>query len=197
VAVVAPASGVVVRRAVTQGDRAEAGAAVLDLADLSRVWVLASVYEHDIPFVKSGQKATMALPYSPGVDFEGLVTFVYPTLDPATRTVQVRLEFPNPDLALKPEMFAEVRLEADLGERVAVPDSAVIETGTRSVVFVDEGEGLFEPRELRIGLRLADLYEVLDGVTPGERIVVSGNFLVDSESRLKAALAAMSAGEAP
>lgn len=191
VSVVAPASGVVLRRGVTLGDRVEAGSALFDLADLSRVWMIASVYEYELPFVKTGQTATMTLPYLPGVTREGRVTFVYPTLDPTTRTAQVRLEFANTDLALKPEMFAEVALHADLGPRLAVPESAVLDSGTRSVVFVDAGDGLLEPREIQVGMRLAESWEVLGGLAAGERVLTSGNFLVDSESKLKAALAAM------
>jgi RND family efflux transporter MFP subunit len=136
----------------------------------------------------------MTLSYLPGKTFEGRVSLIYPTLDPATRTVQVRLEFANPAMELRPEMYAEVELQADLGERLSVPASAVLETGTRAVVFVDRDDGVFEPREVEIGLRLAETYEVLSGLQEGEKVLTSGNFFVDSESKLKAALAAM-AGE--
>jgi len=190
----APISGYVLKRNVTQGERIEPGTTLLDVADLSKVWAIASVYEYELPFIQVGQSATLSLSYVPGKTIEGRVAFIYPTLEAATRTVQVRVELPNPGLALKPEMYAEARLEADLGPRLAVPDSAVIESGTRSIVFVDRGEGLFEPREVRIGLRLEDTYEVLGGLTEGERILTSGNFFVDSESRLKASLAAMARG---
>jgi Cu(I)/Ag(I) efflux system membrane fusion protein len=137
----------------------------------------------------------MRLSYLPGRAFEGRVSLVYPVLAAATRTAQVRLEFDNPAMVLKPDMYAEVELSGELGERLAVPDTAVMDTGARSVVFVDKGDGFFEPREVRIGLRLPDLYEVLDGLAEGERVLTSANFYVDSESRLKAALAAM--GEKP
>ena len=186
----APISGTVLRRNVTQGERIEPETTLLDIADLSRVWVIGSVYEYELPFVREGQRATMALSYVPGRSFEGRVTLVYPTLDAATRTAQVRLEFPNPSGELKPDMYAEVGLEADLGERLGVPASAVIETGARSVVFVDGGEGFFEPREITIGLRLPDTYEVLSGLREGEMVLTSGNFFVDSESKLKSALEA-------
>jgi multidrug efflux pump subunit AcrA (membrane-fusion protein) len=132
----------------------------------------------------------MTLSYLPGRTFEGRITFIYPTLSEATRTVKVRLEFSNPDFALKPEMYAQVEIRSDLGERLSVPESAVISTGTRDIAFVDRGEGYFEPRELKVGMRLADRFEVLDGVAEGEQVLTSGNFLVDSESKLKAALAA-------
>ncbi len=193
----APISGYIIRRNVTQGERIEPGTMLLDVADLSRVWVLASIYEYELPFVRTGQKAAMTLAYFPGRTFEGRVGLIYPTLDAATRTVQVRLEFANPRLELKPEMYAEVLIEAEMGEGLTVPDSAVIETGTRSIVFVDQGGGLFEPREVEVGVRLPDRYQILKGLEEGEKVLTSGNFFVDSESKLKAALAATTRGAPP
>ncbi len=190
----APSSGIIVKRNVTHGERIGPETALLDLVDLSTVWAIASVYEYELPFVQLGQRATMALTYLPGKTFEGRVSLIYPALDPATRTAQVRVEFPNPRLELKPDMYADVVLEADLGERLSVPPSAVIDTGVRSLVFVDQGEGLLEPREVRIGLRTDEAYEVLSGLAEGEKLVTSGNFLIDSESKLKAALAALPQG---
>ena len=190
VTVYAHGSGVVTARNVTEGERIEAGTNVLDVAELSKVWVLASVYEYELPYVQLGQRATMRLSYLPGRTFTGTVSLVYPALEAATRTAQVRLEFDNPGLLLKPEMYAEVELSADLGERVSVPEAAILETGTRSLAFVEREPGVFEPREVRIGARLSDRYEVLSGLLPGETVVVSGNFLIDSESKLKAALEA-------
>jgi Cu(I)/Ag(I) efflux system membrane fusion protein len=196
VTIYAPISGVITARNVAQGQKIASGMDLLEVVDLTRVWALASVYEYELPFVRVGQAATMTLSYIPGIHFDGTVSFIYPTVDPQTRTIQVRVEVPNPGLELKPDMFADVVLHADLGERLAVPDSAVLDTGTRSVAFVETGPGVFEPRELKIGLRLEDEYEVLEGLSEGEHIVVSGNFLIDSESKLKAALAGMSsAGE--
>jgi multidrug efflux pump subunit AcrA (membrane-fusion protein) len=186
----APISGNIITRNVTQGDRIEPGTKLLDIAELSRVWVLADVYEYELPFVHVGQAATMTLSYVPGRAFDGRITLIYPTLSETTRTVKVRLEFPNPDFTLKPEMYAQVEIHADLGVRLSVPESAVISTGTRDIAFVDRGEGSFEPRELKLGVRLPDRFEVLDGLAAGETVVISGNFLVDSESKLKAALAA-------
>lgn len=193
----APATGVVLRREVTEGERVEVGTTLLDIADLSRVWVIASVYEMDLPFVKSGQKATMRLPYDPGTSLEGRVALIYPVLDAPTRTAQVRLEFPNPNGALKPDMYAEVELHADLGTRLSVPDEAVLESGERAIVFVETGDGAFDPREVRLGLRLSDRSEILSGLEEGERILTSGQFYVDSESKLKAALAAAGRDAAP
>ena len=187
----APVGGTILTRSVTQGDRIEPGTKLLEIAELSRVWVLADVYEYELPFVQLGQPATMTLSYLPGRTFEGRISFIYPTLSEATRTVKVRLEFPNADFALKPEMYAQVEIHADLGERLTVPESAVISTGVRDIAFVDRGDGTFEPRALTLGLRLPDRFEVLGGVAEGETVLTSGNFLVDSESKLKAALAAV------
>jgi Cu(I)/Ag(I) efflux system membrane fusion protein len=192
----APISGVILRREVTEGERVEAGTTLLEIADLSRVWVMASVYEYELPFVHEGQRATTTLSYLPGREFGGRVSLVYPMLDAATRTAQVRIEVANPAMELRPDMYAEVELQADLGERLSIPPSAVIETGTRAIVFVDRADGALEPREIGVGLRLADAYEVLSGLEEGERIVTSGNFLVDSESKLRAALASIAPASA-
>lgn len=186
----APISGHIITRYVTQGDRIEPGTKLLDIAELSGVWVLADVYEYELPFIRLGQVATMTLSYVPDRTFEGHITLIYPTLSETTRTVKVRLEFPNPDFTLKPEMYAQVEIHSDLGEKLTVPESAVVSTGTRDIAFVDRGEGYFEPRELKLGIRLPDRFEVIEGLAEGEPVLISGNFLVDSESKLKAALAA-------
>ena len=193
--VFAPSSGTLLARSVTQGQRVDPEMPLLELGDLTRVWVLASVYEYELPFVREGQEAVTTLPYLPGKQLRGVVTKVYPVLDAASRSVQVRLEFPNPDLALKPDMFAEVLLSSDLGERLSVPVGAVMETGTRSIVFVEKEDGLFEPREVAVGSRMPDAFEIVSGLEAGERVLTSGNFFVDSESKLAAALAAMAAHE--
>ena len=185
----APISGTVLERMVTQGQRVEPETPLLKLADLSRVWVLASVFEHESPFVRVGQRAEIRLAQAP-TPLAGRIGFVYPVLDATTRSLQVRIELDNPGRTLKPEMFVDVGLEADLGTRLAVPASAVMETGTRQVVFVDKGDGRFEPREVRTGLRLPDVYEILDGLSEGERVVTSANFFIDSESKLESAMAA-------
>jgi RND family efflux transporter MFP subunit len=189
----APISGHVLQRNVTQGQKIGPDTTLLDIADLSRVWVIASVYEYELPFVKSGQAAVMTLSYIPGKTYLGRVGLIYPVLEEATRTVQVRLEFANPDLELKPEMYAQVEIQSDLGERIGVPGTAVLSSGSRDIVFVAQGDGYFEPREVRIGLRLPDVVEIVEGLSEGETVVTSGNFLVDSESKLKAALEAAAA----
>jgi len=183
-----PATGHIIERMVNHGEKIDPGTTVLDITDLSHVWVQADVYEYELPFVKVGQKATMTLSYLRGRTFSGKVTFIHPFLSEDTRTVKVRLEFDNPDMTLRPEMFAKVSLEAAGGEGLVVPTSAIVGTGSRDIVFVDLGEGHFEPRVVTLGTRLADDTEILSGLTEGERVVASGNFLIDSESRLKSAL---------
>ena len=192
ITIYAHSTGVVTERKVTEGERIEAGTTLLDLVDLSHVWVLASLYEYELPHVREGATATVRLSYVPGRAFTGTVAFVYPTLQAASRTAQVRVELANPDLVLKPDMYADVELVASLGEKLAVPESAVMETGTRSLVFVERQPGVFEPREVRLGARLGQRYEVLSGLAEGEIVVTSGNFLIDSESKLGAALATTS-----
>jgi membrane fusion protein, copper/silver efflux system len=192
----APITGHIIARKVSHGERIEPDTPLLDIADLSRIWVIASVYEYELPFVRAGQPATMTLAYIPGKIYRGRVALVYPVLEGTTRTAQVRLEFDNPDLALKPEMYAHVELESDLGDRLTVPESAVLSTGSRDIVFVAQGEGYFEPREVQVGLRLPDAVEILQGLAEGETVLASGNFFVDSESKLKAALQATTGARA-
>lgn len=168
---------------------------VLVLADLSAIWVLADVYEYELSLVKEGQKATLELPYYPGETFNGKVMYIYPTIEPSTRTAKVRFEFPNPDNKLKPGMYVNVRLENNMGEKLSVPEDSVIDTGERKLVFVAKVDGYFEPREIKVGQRAEGHYEVIDGVQEGERVVRSAVFLIDSESRLKAALQSFGSGK--
>jgi Cu(I)/Ag(I) efflux system membrane fusion protein len=160
------------------------------IADLSSVWVYADVYEYELPWVKVGQRGTVELSYLPGVSFEGEVTFVYPFLDPKTRTARVRVELSNADLLLKPDMFANVTIETEVHpDVVAVPEEAVIRSGKRSLVIIDLGKGRFAPREVQVGLDSGDGWlEVKKGLEAGERTVVSSQFLIDSESKLQAAV---------
>ena len=195
VTVFSPISGYVIARNVTHGEKISPDTALFDIANLARIWVMASVYEYELPFVQPGQAATTTLASLPGEPLSGRVDIIYPTLDEATRTAQVRLEFDNPRLQLKPGMYAEVQIRSDLGARLSIPASAVVESGTRSIVFVEQGEGYFAPREVRIGLRLPDTMEVIEGLSEGEKVVASGTFFVDSESKLKAALEAAASGQ--
>jgi RND family efflux transporter MFP subunit len=196
-AVLSPHTGTVIAKHANEGMRIEPGMQVFRIADLSRVWVLVTLYESQLPFVSERQKAVMSLPYIPGQTFEGRVVYIYPYVDTRTREVQVRLEFENPTGLLKPGMFATVELQSTLKrEAVLVPRAAVIATGTRSVAFVSLGEGKFEPRDVRIGVETGDgQVEVLEGLRPGELVVTSGQFLLDSESRVREALAKMIRGD--
>ena len=161
------------------------------VSDLSTIWAEAEVYEYEVPYVRVGQQAQMSLSYFPGKTYSGRVTYIYPTVDPQTRTVKVRLEFSNPNFALKPQMFADVGLKIDYGNQIVVPQSAVLDSGERETVFVALPGGYFEPRAVKTGVKLDEKVAVLSGLKPGETIVTSGNFLIDSESRLTSATGEM------
>jgi membrane fusion protein, copper/silver efflux system len=163
------------------------------VADLSDIWVDADIYEYEIPYVHLGQKATMQLSYDPGKTYSGRVTYIYPTVDPQTRTEKVRIEFANPNFDLKPQMFADVSIEVNYGTHVLVPAEAVLDSGSRKTVFISRGDGYFEPRQIQVGPQVDNRYIVLSGLKPGETIVRSGNFLIDSESQLSAATEDMTA----
>jgi Cu(I)/Ag(I) efflux system membrane fusion protein len=181
-----PVAGYVTAKTAVHGLRVMPGDNLYDVVDLSIVWVLADVYEVSLPFVRRGLPATMTLPYLPGRTWRGRVVFMDPTLDPATRTVKARLEFPNRNGELKPEMYAEVVIGGARARGIVVPESAVISTGERNIVFVAQGGGVFEPREVVTGGKVRDLWEIRQGVADGEQVVTGANFLLDSESKLKA-----------
>ena len=155
------------------------------VSDFSTVWVSADIFEYEVPFVKVGQHAEMQLSYYPRKTWNGHVSFIYPTVDSTTRTVKVRMEFPNPDFTLKPQMFADVDLKISYGNQVVVPQEAVLDSGQEQRVFIAKGDGYFEPHEIKTGAKLDGQVVVLSGLKAGETVVSSGNFLVDSESRLK------------
>jgi Cu(I)/Ag(I) efflux system membrane fusion protein len=191
VTVYAPGSGIVIEKDVVQGQKVMAGEALFKIADLSRVWILGEIYEYELPFIKNGQDVKVSLSYYPGESFEGKITYIYPYLKPETRTNQVRIEVANPGLKLKPEMFANIEIHVDYGTRLTVPSDAVLDAGDAKIVFVAKGDGYFEPREVKLGVKGQDMYEVLGGLSDGEEVVTSANFLIDSESSLKAALSRM------
>ncbi len=169
---------------------------VYRIADLSKIWVMVTLYEYQLPFVEAGQRAVMTLPYIPGREFEGNVIYVYTYLDEKTRQLNVRLEFDNPNGLLKPGMYANVELRGVLAaERTLAPRSAILDTGERQVAFVSLGEGRFEPRLVRLGVEMSGgMVEILDGLNPGEMIVTSGQFLLDSEAKVREGLAKMIKG---
>lgn len=187
----APISGFVLKKDAFQGMRVMPDRELYTLADLSTVWVNADIYEYELADIRIGQRATVHLSYFPGRQFAGKVSWVSPVLDEKTRTVKVRLELDNRDFILKPEMYANAEIEIDAGRKLAVPDEAVLDSGLRKIVFLDKGQGRFEPAEVKTGNRFDGYYEVLAGLSPGERILASASFLLDSESRLKEAMGAM------
>jgi RND family efflux transporter MFP subunit len=188
-----PISGVVTSRNAYEQTYVTPQTDLYDIADLSKIWVYADIFEYEAPYVHVGQAAQMQLSYMPGKTYRGKVTYVYPTLDPKTRTIKVRLEFPNPDYKLKPNMYANVKLKIDYGAQTLVPSEAVLNSGTKQVVFLAKPDGYFEPREIKIGDQFDGQTVVLAGLKPGQEIVESGNFLIDSESRLGAAMKQMMA----
>ncbi|MCX7009686.1 MAG: efflux RND transporter periplasmic adaptor subunit, partial [Kiritimatiellaeota bacterium] len=193
VPVLAPADGVVVEKMAVVGQMVEAGMRLYRLADLGLVWVQAQIYERDLAFVKLGQEATVTLSYLPDRHFRGRVTYVYPNVDEKTRTAKVRMEFHNPGYLLKPGMFAEVQLVSELEPAtLLVPEMAVLRSGEQNTVFVALDGGRFDPRAVQLGATAEDgRVQLLDGLKEGERIVTSGQFMLDSESQLREAIQKM------
>jgi RND family efflux transporter MFP subunit len=185
-----PRDGIVVEKMVVEGQMVDAGMKLYRLADLSLVWVIAQIYEQDLAFVKVGQEAVVRLSYLPDREFRGRVTYIYPTLDEKTRTAKVRMEFHNPGFFLKPGMFATVELRSELqASALLVPDIAVLRSGEKNTVFVALAGGRFEARAVTLGPRGENnFYEVLGGLQAGERVVTSGQFMLDSESQLREAI---------
>jgi RND family efflux transporter MFP subunit len=191
--IAAPISGFVIEKNIVQGQMVDAGIRLYRIADLGIVWVIAQVYEQDLPFVKLGQEAIVKVASLPDREFRGRVTFVYPTVDEKTRTAKVRLEFENPGYFLKPGMFVSAQIHAELAESaVLVPDSAVLRSGARNTVFIALEGGKFEARQVTLGVEAENNFcEVINGLTAGERVVTSGQFLLDSESQLREAIEKM------
>lgn len=199
IGVVASADGVVIDKPVQEGARINAGDALYRTADLSSMWLIAQVQEQDLGAVSPGQQATAVFVAYPGRIFTGNVDFIYPTLSPDTRTAKVRIVIPNPDGKLRAAMFANVTFGAapDTGSVLSIPTSAVIDSGSRQVVLIDRGEGRFEPRRVRLGARGDDRVQITEGLRTGDRVVVGANFLIDSESNLRAALQGFDGGATP
>lgn len=183
-----PVSGYITDREALPNKYVQPDTRLYTVADLSTVWGLAQVFQNDLGRVRIGAPATLTVDTYPGRTFSGRVDFVYPEIDPATRTARVRLVFPNPDLKLTPGMFVNVVLKIPMGRQLVIPASGVLQSGTRQIAFVDRGSGNLEPREVELGARIGDDFVVLKGLKPGEHIVTSANFLIDSESQLQAAL---------
>jgi Cu(I)/Ag(I) efflux system membrane fusion protein len=185
--VYAPASGIVLKREAVPGKYVEPGTTLYEVADLSTVWVSADIYESEVKAVALNQPASVTLTAYPGETFRGTVAYIYPMLNTEARTVRVRLELPNPGLKLKPGMFGNVRLQTEVVKTLVVPKEAVLETGLRQLVFMDRGQGRYEPASVKLGRRSQDDVEVLEGLKEGDQIVTSANFLLDAESKLTSA----------
>ncbi len=182
---VSPVDGTVIQKTAVLGMRVMPGEKLFDIADLSTVWVIADIYENELSLVGPGATARITLSSLPGREFTAPLEFVYPALAGDARTVKARFSILNPGAKLKPQMFTNVEIRVDLGRRLAVPDDAVLDTGRRQIVYVDKGEGYFEPREVRLGLRAEGYREVLSGLKAGEKVARSATFLIDSEAQLK------------
>jgi Cu(I)/Ag(I) efflux system membrane fusion protein len=192
----APRDGVVLERNAVNGMKTGSGEVLFRLADISTMWVVADVPEYELGAVKVGAEATIRVRSLPGRTFTGRVGLIYPRVSMETRTTKVRIEIANPDGVLLPDMYADVEIASGSGNSVvAVPDSAVIDTGTRQVVILDRGEGRFEPREVEVGTQGGGFTEIRNGIASGDRVVVAANFLIDAESNLKAALSGMTPAE--
>jgi RND family efflux transporter MFP subunit len=184
-----PASGYVIEKQVVKGQRVSPGMSVYRIADLSRVWIEADLYEQEIGTVRVGQQAAVTVDAYPGQEFRGRVVYIYPYMKDQTRTVGVRLELPNPGGRLKPAMYTHVHLETPLGTGIAVPSNALLDSGAQQqVVFVSEGDGYFAPRRVKVGQRLDDRVQILEGLAEGELVATNATFFIDSESQLRAAL---------
>lgn len=189
---VAPRDGIVLERMATTGMMAKPGDVLFRIADISNVWVMADVPEYDLAAVRNGAEVNVTVRSLPGRTFKGVVDLIYPQVDMQTRTTKVRIEIPNPDGVLLSNMYAEVEIEAGAPKPVvAVPNSAVIDTGDRQVVFIDKGDGKFEPKDVKLGVRGENQTEITKGVAAGDKVVVAANFLLDAESNLNSALSAM------
>ena len=190
------AEGVVIKKDVVEGMQVMPGETMYEVADLSRVWVNANVYESEIPLVSIGQEALFTLIAAPGKFFKGKITYIFPFMDPKTRTVTVRLEFANPKMELKPDMYGQAIIQTGSARQgVTISSQAVLRTGERAIVFIDLGEGRFAPREVAIGTENEGRMEILSGVKAGERVVISAQFLMDSESKLREAISKMTSGK--
>jgi len=183
-----PISGFVIEKQALKGQHVMPGMSLYKIADLSGVWVEADLYEQEIGVIRPGQRAEVTLDAYPDEEFRGRVIYIYPFVEEQTRTVKVRFELPNPGGRLKPGMYANINLEAPVGTGVIVPANALLDSGTQQIVFVSQGDGYFEPRRVKVGQRLGEAVQILDGIREGELVATGATFFIDSESQLRAAL---------
>lgn len=182
-----PVSGFVTERKAFPQASITPDTEIYTISNLSSVWALADIYENEVPYVRVGQRVTFSLSYYPGKTYSGRISFIYPTVDPQTRTVKVRVQLANPNYILKPQMFADAQVHVDYGTQIAIPREVVVDSGTEQQVFVAQAGGVFVPRKVTVGATVDDQVVILSGLKVGETVVTSGNFLIDSESRLKGA----------
>jgi len=180
-----PVSGFITEKMAVLGMKVMPGEKLFDVTDLSSLWIIADIYEYELPFVKVGQEARLILSYVADKELMSKIDYIYPILSEDTRTAKVRLTLPNPGGQLKPQMFANVEIAVDLGSRLTIPESAVIDSGEIQVVYVDLGDGAFEPREVQVGLHVDGYVEILKGLKEGEIVSTAANFLIDSEAQLR------------
>ena len=193
----APIGGTITKKEIVEGQYVSEGQDFFQIDDFSVVWMEADIYEYEISFVKLGQKVEVTTQAYPGEVFFGTVTFISPTLNPETRTLRIRAEFPNPQEKLKPEMFVNAKVKISSGKNLMVPATAVLNTGKREIVWIQVEPGVFQPKEVKTGVRAGDYYSVLEGLKDGEKVVSKAGFLLDSESQMRLGGAAMSEMETP
>lgn len=183
-----PVDGFIVNKTAIRGMYITPEMELYHIADLSRIWIIVTLYEYDVAVISVGDEAEIQLPYDPDKSFKGKISYIYPEIEIETRTAKARIELDNPDQKLKPGMFSNISLKKNLGEAIVIPDDAVIDTGTRKIVFVKTGTSRFEPREIKAGPRIENTFAILSGLKEGEEIVTSAHFLIDAESKFQAAL---------
>lgn len=183
-----PVDGFIVNKTAIRGMYITPEMELYHIADLSRIWILVTLYEYDVAVIAVGDEADIQLPYDPNKSFKGKISYIYPEIDLETRTAKARIEIDNPDQKFKPGMFANIELKKNLGEAIVIPEDAVIDTGTRKIVFVKMGPSRFEPREVKAGPRIENTFAILSGIKEGEEIVTSAHFLIDAESKFQAAI---------
>jgi Cu(I)/Ag(I) efflux system membrane fusion protein len=188
ITLLSPFRGVVQSVPVEQGKSVKVGDMLVEVADLNVVWVWADFYENELSMLQVGQKIAVTAKSYPGETFDGTISLINPFIDETKRTAKVRIDIPNADFRLRPGMYVNAELAMNMGEALTVPVSAIMPTGTRSVVFVDKGEGKLEPRIVQLGAKYGDIYEVKSGLAEGERVIASANFLIDAESKVQGAL---------
>lgn len=189
--ILSPVSGFIISKSVLEGGHIKPGKTLYKIADLSKVWIYADVYEYELPFVKLGQVAMVTLSSQPGNILKGQVSYIFPFMEEKTRSVRVRLEFSNADKKLKPGMFANVHIHAEIGEQLSISEGAVLNSGLQQTVFLVKGNGMFEPKKVKLGNPIGNFYPVIEGLKEGEVVVSSANFLIDSESKLTASMEEM------